>query len=562
MIRKTIILIGILSVALFIATDKVDAATFNLIPERTEVGIGDDIVMDVRIDSEGIGINAAQATISFPSSILEIKNISRQGSIFSFWLEDPSFDNSAGTITFIGGSTSGFSGQALEVFRISFGVKGGGTALVSVSDGAITASDGSGTNVLSATQGVSVQSTPVVTPPVTQIVRPAVPAVVLPIRPQITIPLFPDADKWYSVTTGFIAEWSLPLDVTDVATSIDKVPSSEPPRSEGLFDSKIFSPLSDGVWYLHVQFKNNNGWGPVAHRKISVDSMPPEAFDIDFSHGLSSDNPTPVVTYGTSDQLSGISEYVLTIGSGNPISTSEPSATLPLQGPGKHVLKVIALDGAGNSAENVVEFEIIPLNSPVITEVSERAYTDEGVVDVKGTSSEGREVILTLRDKAGQVVARTMSDVDEDGNWSAQLEGALRRGIYTVGAVARDERGALSYSSSSQKITVTERPLFTIGSFEVTPTWFYIATIIILIGSFFLGWFSERAAHAQRGRKIIIAKRDVSNAFGAVKKDIDKVLRSKDIPEEAAFRLKKVVEGIEKVEGYVSAGVEEIGKKK
>jgi len=566
MFRKILLVAGSLIAAFIIMARGADAATFDLIPERTEVGIGDDIVLDVRIDSEGIGINAAQATISFPSGILEVKNISRAGSIFSFWLEEPAFDNQAGTVNFIGGSTSGFSGQSLEVLKISFGVKGSGTALVSVSDGAITASDGSGTNVLSATQGVTVQSTPVAVPPVTQIVRPAVPASALPSQPQVSVSLFPDQESWYSVTTGFIAEWALPADITDVATSVDKSPSSEPPASEGLFDSKVFPPLADGVWYLHVQFKNSAGWGPVAHYKLSVDSTPPEAFDIEFSHGLSSDNPSPTVTFGTGDQLSGIKEYVLTIGSDDPISSSKPSAILPVQAPGKHVLKVVAFDGAGNSAENVIEFEIIPLNSPVITEISDRVYTDEGIINIRGSAPDGNEVILIMSDKAGQVVAKAVVPVDENNNWSGRIEGSLKKGRYAVTATARDERGALSYPSASARVTLSERPLFTIGSFGVTPTWFYIGLIILLIGGFFLGWLSQRAAHTKREGRTKIANRDISNVLNLIKKDIDAAASSLGKQEDkgasqAKYLLDKAGKNIDKMGRYLVEGVEDINKR-
>jgi len=74
--------------------------------------------------------------------------------------------------------------------------------------------------------------------------------------------------------------WDLPNDVTAVATEVDQHPDAVPAKSEGLFDNKTFSPLEDGVWYLHVQFKNSIGWGPTLHYRIGIDTAPPLGFSV------------------------------------------------------------------------------------------------------------------------------------------------------------------------------------------------------------------------------------------------------------------------------------------
>jgi hypothetical protein len=116
-----------------------EAATMFLVPKTETVSIGDEWEVDLRIDSEDVGFNAAQAAIRFSKDLLEITKLDRSRSIFNIWLEDPIFSNEEGTISFIGGSTAGYSGKSLLVLKIIFKVKGTGVAEIIFSDGAVTA---------------------------------------------------------------------------------------------------------------------------------------------------------------------------------------------------------------------------------------------------------------------------------------------------------------------------------------------------------------------------------------------------------------------------------------
>ena len=136
------------------------AAVLGVSLDKDTINVGEKFTANIRIDSEGIGINAAQVTLQFPANILEITEIDRIGSIFDFWLRLPEFSNETGRLVFIGGSTSGFSGKSLQILKIVFRTKEAGNADLTFTDAAITASDGSGTNVISTIRGVQITIVP------------------------------------------------------------------------------------------------------------------------------------------------------------------------------------------------------------------------------------------------------------------------------------------------------------------------------------------------------------------------------------------------------------------
>ncbi|MCX6736146.1 MAG: hypothetical protein NTZ13_03625 [Candidatus Parcubacteria bacterium] len=355
-------------ISLFVVALPAYAGTLNLITDKTQFAIGDEFSVDVKIDSEGVGINAAQASINFPVGVLQEKETDKTNSVFSFWLQEPTVDNSAGEVLFIGGSSSGLTGKTLQALRITFKVVGSGPAEISFSNGAITAADGNGTNVLSAMKGLNITSitkqeasrvipAPKV-PPVQIIKRIAVPTGKIPAKPALNIPLYPSSDQWYDSLSPFIVQWSLPSDVTGVATALDQQPVFDLKNSEGLFDNKTFPSLSDGVWYLHVRFKNDVGWGPVTDYKIGIDTAPPLAFDVVSHEGNSTYVVTPTISFETKDQPSGIDFYRILVDGDQATSTILTKYTLSALSSGNHIVSVIAEDKAGNKTSTNITIKI------------------------------------------------------------------------------------------------------------------------------------------------------------------------------------------------------------
>lgn len=323
------IFIIVITIALFSAAS-IFAAEFNTTPPQANLGLGQELSVGIKINSGDDPINAAQAKLLFSPDILEVKSISKTGSIFNFWLQEPTFSNTDGTIEFIGGTPNGVSGASLHVLEISFAAKAIGFSQLAFVDSSITASDGSGRNIAGTSSGASfsVVSTTVVpkaeqvpVPAPTPIIRTPVPAVGLPATPTVRVPLYPDSADWHNLIGSFTVFWDLPPDVLGIAAALNQNPNFLVPAvSEGLFESKAFPPFEiSGTYYFHVRFQNNQGWGPTAHYRIAIDTEPPVPFTIDVRTGLQSDNPSPEISFNTRDALSGIESFVIQINDNEPI---------------------------------------------------------------------------------------------------------------------------------------------------------------------------------------------------------------------------------------------------
>lgn len=146
----------ILSIMLFLsAADKILAADASLFiePAQGSYHAGDIFSLKIKLNSDGIAINAARAEISFPARLMSVKSISKLGSIFQLWPEEPSFSNTNGTISFGGGLPApGFNGIG-TIAVVNFEAKASGTANFNITDGQILAADGRGTDILSSLLG-------------------------------------------------------------------------------------------------------------------------------------------------------------------------------------------------------------------------------------------------------------------------------------------------------------------------------------------------------------------------------------------------------------------------
>jgi len=351
-----------LAVILSLSISKAEAATLSVILDKTIFRIGDTFTASVIIDSQDVGVNAAQGTITFSPDVLSVVSADKSKSVFDFWLSEPSVDNASGKVAFTGASIAGVSGKSLKVFDISFKVKGSGSSTIDITDAAVAASDGSGTNILSQTNSVNFTSVAagsvsVIPPP--QIAR--VPQVVkkVPAPPIVQISLYPDPNAWYNAVGPFLAQWTLPEDVSSVATSLDKNPSTDPVTSEGLFNNEGFAPLSDGIWYLHVRFKNNVGFSSSTNYRIAIDTVPPVAFTAIVREGLSTAVSAPTLSFESQDPFSGIEDYEIYADGTLAGKTASTTFILPALKPGNHAIVVNAVDAAGNKTESRLSINII-----------------------------------------------------------------------------------------------------------------------------------------------------------------------------------------------------------
>lgn len=567
MVTRTIKSGIILGVALFF-TNTASAASLFFAPTTGAYGVGNEIAVDIKIDSEGVGLNASQATIRFPKDILEVKSVDKAGSTFNFWLEEPTFSNTDGVISFIGGTPYGVSGASLQVAHIVFTTKGSGGAPLTITDAAVTASDGTGTNILSKTKDAvftvspttvtpnpaipSVVAPNTIVPVPVQIVRKPAPASGLPKSPAVTIALYPDSTSWYNVANIFSAEWKLPADITGIKTAISKNPNFIPSgASEGLFDSKSFSALTDGVWYLHVRFSNSIGWGETAHYRIAVDTQPPLPFEITSGGAnTATEDPNITLNFKGNDVTSGISKYQITNGSGEQATILAKDFNGSFKDhdtiQGKHSIVVTAFDLAGNGRESTIDHEVIPLASPTFTFVPAKIFSDDATgLTFKGTALPSTEILLSLKQGTSLVKSVTVS-VDEKGNWEYTFADPLRNGTYMASIQNTDTRGAQSLVVDSSKVSIT-------GKY----TNLIVGSIIVLVGAIVAGvWFYERRRE-RTALRIDVAESDTTKVFNMIGHDIEMVEKARDTstPADDEFAVKKMKDDVAKMSGYVKGEI-------
>ena len=317
---------------------------------------------------------------------------------------------------------------------------------------------------------------------------------------------------------------------------------------------------------MHVRFKNKIGWGPAAHYRLAVDTAPPAPFIIESSDGFQTDNPMPLLQFGTSDALSGISHYLVKIGDAEAFEWKNGQLRTPLQSPGTHRVSVKALDLAGNGASMSVNLEILAIGSPAITFTTEKLFfgTEEGVM-VRGTALPNIDVRVFIEKEIGGIVAEYLARSNKDGNWDVTIYEPLGIGSYVVLAQARDLRGALSLVVKSDKVVkVKSQPIIKLGAIEIGSGGSAVILLIILVGGFGAGYWYFRERQKTLRARVAITSRDYAQLYKLINSDIEKLTKDFDKMNETEkkFILDRAKENIQKIEKYLLEEVRNIGDSK
>lgn len=576
----------IIALLFFASAQTVVAATIYILPAQKNLSLDEEFNIDIKVNSEGESINATQATINWPADILQFVEVEKTGSVFNFWVDEPSLSSTEESISFIGGTSKGITGAALQILRIKFKTLSAGTAAVTITDTAITASDGQGTNVLSKISGASyavgvetVQPAPPAPSPTTAptpapqpvvVTRPAVSAKNLPQAPVIQAPLYPDPTRWSNILGELTVLWEIPEDITAVAVTLDNSPNTIPAKAEPkLTTGKNLGILTEGEWYIHAQFKNNIGWGPTAHYRVALDTKPPLAFEVTLPEGETTDNPSPVLQFRTSDELSGLKRYQIKIDDNEviqvPAAEFPGSFTLPLQKPGSHRLTVAAIDQAENSVEDSLTIEILPILAPTFTFVTQELFSDEQKgLTVKGTSLPNINVLLQVaqlfKNGLGTILTEQTVATDDQGNWEFTFNEPLRSGEYVATAQSQDVRGALSAVIQSEKIRVKTKPIIQLGPLQLGKGGAALLLLLLLIIGFGSGILFYKKRQGKISSRVIFAESEISKIFKLLMEDANKISESLKTPTTAddSYAIERLKNNIKKMELYLKKGINKI----
>lgn len=110
-VRAWAFLIFLFVGAFFAVPENSNAATLYVDPFSTDVLKGDTVTVAVRLDTdESECVNAVDAVITYGEGIQAV-DVSRGRSILSLWVEEPTINQDARTITFAGGIPNGYCGR-------------------------------------------------------------------------------------------------------------------------------------------------------------------------------------------------------------------------------------------------------------------------------------------------------------------------------------------------------------------------------------------------------------------------------------------------------------------
>ncbi len=471
-----------------------DAARLYYSPVQGSYEVGQNFSVSVYVASDDQTINVFGGTVSFSADILQVASVSKSGSIASLWVQEPSFSNANGTVSFSGLVLNpGFKGVSGKILTINFKAKATGDADLRFSAGEVLANDGQGTNVLQSLSPAKITIMADASGPQAPAGTSPSNEAGTPLAPLISSVTHPDPNNWYNDNAPKFS-WEVPAGVTSVRVLYDKYPASVPTVVyKTAIKGKDLSGLADGSYYLHVQFKNAKGWGAISHFRFQIDTTPPEAFVITFPHKGDTNDPRPVVLFNTPDEASGIDHYEVKVGDGQAMRVTPGELVnsnpyvLPVQKPGQHDIIVKAVDKAGNIASASETFTVSALDAPILNDYS-KDMKEGDILKVSGRTYPSATVKVFIKDEAGLVVNdKTFSNVM--GNFTLIWAKKLTAGTYSLWAQVTDSDGAQSGITEASTFVVREPAFNKLTNIIMNYLSLILLLLFFLIGLIAFAWY-------------------------------------------------------------------------
>jgi hypothetical protein len=438
-----------------------EAATLHFSPSTGNFYTQNSFTVSVMVSTNQT-MNGAEAEVRFPTDKLEVIGVSKRGSIFSLWVQEPSFNNLGpiGVVNFQGVKLNpGFTGNNGKILDISFRVKDTGLANIVFGSGAVLANDGRGSNIISSFgSGIYMlrEGTAPAVPSGSTLPAPSVVVSSAQLPPRPTLRHFvqdrhgydvffnrsDDGPKWSNSSYAKLT-WVPPGEAIGVVTLVDDKPDSDPGKvSEGMIDNKILPMMLAGKHYFHLRYLGANGaLGPVLHYPLLIDTRAPKEFNIEFQGNETSargiyatSNPRPLTAFFSDDELSGIDYYGVKMGDEEWVRADDLARDSPYPLPKgkpnkKFNLIVRAYDKAGNYTDATAQVVILPVARPLVNYYSRRILSPQEALVVEGSSGPAADIEIVL-EKNQPVILTTKAD--DNGDWRLVWGGSLSAGMYAI----------------------------------------------------------------------------------------------------------------------------------
>lgn len=320
-------------------------------PRTQTVMTDSEFEVSIYFDTLGFNINTLDLKISFPANLLSVVRPSSGESVIDVWVAPPKYSNSRGTIELSGIIPGGIRAGNGLVEKITFRAHTPGTAVITIQNTSkVLVNDGFGTEA------------EIETLPLKITIEPKAPDGLVVISNT-----HPYQGDWYN-NKNPVFSWDprFPNEVYSYELN-DKpftIPDDEP---EGLDTVIGYENIKDGVWYFHIKSKVGRIWSNTTHYMARIDSTPPAQFTPEVNLLTGAASAPGIVTFFTTDALSGIRRYEV----GVLDALSEPDTLpafrqsespyfLPNQISSNVFITVRAIDNAGNVRDTTISVRIPP----------------------------------------------------------------------------------------------------------------------------------------------------------------------------------------------------------
>ncbi len=512
------------------------AADISCVADKNTVTENQTFTVSVYTDTRGANINNSEGVISFPTDLLTVESVNSNGSIFSIWVEQPTFSNTKGIINFNGGiPTPGYIGTKGKIVNIFFKAKKSGVAKILFSSANVYANDGMGTDVTSLKNGTTIIINPIkVSEIISDIIPKDTPAITttlasgnLPAAPVVASIEMPDEESWYSLNTGTFS-WKLPSGVTTVQLLLNNSSDSTPSvtYSPGI-EKKELKNLTDGIHYLHVRFKNSAGWGKTTHRKIKIDTISPSKLEV--ASSISVDDLISL-RMTAEDKTSGLDKYKVSIDGvlTSDVNTQggETNISLPPTSLGNHDIGIVVYDKAGNLSEKVMTLEFPKIKSPEITKYPESIKKGEQI-EILGNSYPNTDIRIWLQSEGGNPKSYLVKTLD-DKTFSFISLPVDKSGTVTFWAEALLKNDTISPPSLKYIVIVNRFDLLQLNLFTAPFIPIYLSLLLLLLILLYIAYLLSKR-NKKSPRKIVVdleqTEDDIHRVFRIIKEDVKQSFR-------------------------------------